>query len=160
MSRRRKRIRAAIRMGLIWAAAWAPLGLLIGLVVGGNSYAPDAFPADDWIVPMTGLGFLGGAMFSALLRVASRRRTFGEIGHARVGAWGAVGGVWLGALAVAFWQLDAGFGPVHWPGAALVVSSASLMSALSATGSLALARLAKDRERPVLIARGRPRRPA
>ncbi len=51
-----RRIRAALGMGLTWAASWAPIGLLIGLVIGGNSRTPDeaeevAAIADSRLVP-------------------------------------------------------------------------------------------------------------
>ncbi len=56
-----RRIRAALGMGLTWAAGWAPISLLIGLVIGGNSRTPDGFPVDDQVVPLAALGFVGGA---------------------------------------------------------------------------------------------------
>ncbi len=141
-----RRIRAAVGMGLTWAAGWAPVGLLIGLVMGGNSRTPDGFPLDDWVMPLVALGFLGGAIFSTVLRIAAGRRRFDELSLPRFGAWGAVGGLLLGVLAVAAWQLDAGFGPVLWLRAAAMIGSATLLSAVSASGSLALARMAEERE--------------
>ena len=137
-----RRIRAAARMGLTWAAGWAPVGLLIGLVMGGNSRTPDGFPVDDWVMPLVALGFLGGAIFSGVLRIAEGRRRFDELSLPRFGAWGALGGLVLGVLAVAAWQLDAGFGPVLWLRATVIIGSATLLSAVSASGSLALARRA------------------
>jgi hypothetical protein len=141
-----RRIRAALGMGLTWAVAWAPVGLLLGLVLGGNSRTPDELPVDDWLMPLAALGFLGGAIFSTVLRIAERRRRFDELSLPRFGAWGALGGVVLGVLAVAAWHLDAGFGPVLWLRAAVIVGSATLLSAVSASGSLALARMAEERE--------------
>ena len=141
-----RRIRAAVGMGLTWAVGWAPVGLLIGFVVGGNSQTPDEFPLDDWLVPMVALGFLGGAIFSGVLRIAAGHRGFEELSLPRFGAWGAVGGLVLGVLAVVGWQLDAGFGPVLWPRAAAMIASVTLLSSASACGSLALGRLAEERE--------------
>ncbi len=143
---RLKRTRAAVGIGLTWAAGWAPIGLLIGLVIGGNSRIPDGFPVDDWVMPLVALGFLGGAIFSTVLRIAAGRRRFDELSLPRFGAWGAVGGLLLGVVAVAAWQLDAGVGPVLWPRAAAMIGSATLLSAVSASGSLALARMAEARE--------------
>lgn len=134
-------VRAALRMGLTWAAGWAPVGILISLIVGGNGHVPDGFPLDDWLVPMALLGFVGGTTFSAVLRLAEGRRSFDELSIPRFGAWGALGGVALGALAVVVWQLDAGFGPVLWPRAAAIVGATTVLSAASAAGSLALARM-------------------
>jgi hypothetical protein len=141
-----RRIRAAAGMGLTWAVAWAPVGLLIGLVLEGNSRTPDEFPIDDWVMPLVILGFLGGAIFSGVLRIAGGRRRFDELSLPRFGAWGALGGLVLGVLAIAAWQLDAGFGPVLWSRAAVIAGSATLLSAVSASGSLALARRAEERE--------------
>jgi hypothetical protein len=114
--------------------------------MGGNSRTPDEFPLDDWVMPMAALGFLGGAIFSGVLRIAAGRRRFDELSLPRFGAWGAAGGLVLGALAVAGWQLDAGFGPVLWSRAAAMIGSVTLLSAASASGSLALARMAEERE--------------
>jgi hypothetical protein len=142
----RRRIRAALGMGLTWAAGWAPVGLLIGLVLGGNRHTPDGFPVDDWLVPLAALGFVGGTVFSAVLRIADGRRRFDELSLPRFGAWGALGGVVLGVVAVAAWQFDHGFGPVLWPRAAVLIGSSTLLSAISASGSLALARMGEERE--------------
>jgi hypothetical protein len=97
-------------------------------------------------MPLVALGFLGGAVFSAVLRIAEGRRRFDELSLWRFGAWGALGGLVLGVLAVGAWQLDAGFGPVLWPRAAVIIGSATLLSSGSAAGSLALARMAEERE--------------
>ena len=40
-------------------------------------------------------------------------------------SWGALGGLVVGVLAVAAWQLDAGFGPVLWQRAAVLVGSST-----------------------------------
>ncbi len=146
MNKRLRRIRAAVGMGLTWAAGWAPIGLVLGLVIGGNRRIPDGFPADDWVMPLAALGFLGGAIFSSVLRIAAGRRGFDELSLPRFGAWGAGGGLLLGVLAVAAWRLDAGFGPVLWLPAAAMIGSATLLSAVSASGSLALARRVEARE--------------
>lgn len=141
-----RRVRAAVGTGLTWAVGWAPVGLLIGLVLGGNRRTPDGFPLDDWVVPLAALGFVGGAIFSGVLRIAAGRRRFDELSLPRFGAWGAVGGLVLGILAVVGWRLDAGFGSVLWLPAAAMIGSATLLSAVSASGSLALARRAAERE--------------
>ncbi len=143
-----RRIRAAVKMGLTWAAGWAPVGLLIGLVMGGNRHIPDGFPLDDWLMPLAALGFAGGAIFSTVLRIAAGRRSFDQLSLPRFGAWGAVGGLMLGGVAVVAWSLDAGFGPVIWSRAAAMIGSASLLSAASASGSLALARRAERARLP------------
>ncbi len=140
-----RRVRATVKMGLSWAVVWAPVGVLIGWVLAGNSVTPDEFPLDDWLMLLAALGFLSGATFSIVLRIADGRRRFDELSLPRFGAWGALGGLVVGALAVAAWQLDAGFGPVLWQRAAVLVGSSTLLSAISASGSLALARRSEVR---------------
>jgi hypothetical protein len=141
-----RRVRAAAVMGLMWAVAWAPVGVLIAVFFGGNSWISDGRPLDDWFMPLTLLGFLGGAIFSGMLRIAEGRRRFDELSLPRFGAWGAVGGLALGTIAIFAWTQDAGYGPVIWQRAALMIGSTTLLSAGSAAGSLALARMADDRE--------------
>jgi hypothetical protein len=142
MNKLLRRIRAAVGIGLTWAVGWMPIGLLIGLVLGGNSQTPDEFSLDDWMMPMAALGFVGGAIFSGVLRLADGRRRFDELSLLRFGTWGALGGLALGAVAVTAWSFDAGFGPVLWGRAVVIIGSTTLMSAVSASGSLALARAA------------------
>lgn len=59
---------------------------------------------------------------------------------------GALGALVLGGLTVAAWQLDAGFGPVLWSRASVLVCCATLLSAASASGWLAVARTAEEQE--------------
>ena len=55
---------------------------------------------DAWPTALAIPGFLGGAVFSAVLRIAEGRRRFDELSLPRFGAWGAVTGLLLGVLAV------------------------------------------------------------
>lgn len=130
-----RRIRAAIAMGLTWAAAWFGAGMLLLLVVG--------FGAADVPFPLFFgfLGFLAGAAFSGVLGVLGRRRRFDEMSLPRFAMWGALGGgVVCGIVA-----LTAG------PGAelAVVFPVFAVAGAISAAGTLALARRA---EQPKLFA--------
>ncbi len=75
---------------------------------------------DMWPQTLAIPGFFGGVVFSAMLGMAERRRRFSELSVPRFGA--------LGAVTIA--------GPV------------TLLSALSAAGSLALARRGEPRELP------------
>lgn len=127
-----RRIRGALGIGLTWAAAWFGAGMALLLVVG-----PDA--ADVPFPLFFGfLGFLAGATFSALLGVFARRRLFAEMSLPRFAGWGALGGVLLSGLVGLAAGPDAEFlvlGPVF-----------ALAGAISATGTLALARAAERRE--------------
>ena len=141
-----KRIRGAVGMGLTWAAAWAPVGVLLGLVMGALAGLPMGSLVGVWVITMVVLGFLGGATFSAVLRMAEGRRRFDELSLRRFGAWGASGGLLLGMLAVATGLVGAGFEPGLFLRDVVIITAATLLSGGSAAGSLALARRADDRE--------------
>jgi len=84
------------------------------------------------------LGFLAGATFSGLLGVFARRRRFEQLSVMRFAGWGALGGVLLAGVV----NLVAG------PGGELlvVVPVFALAGAISAAGTLALARKAERQE--------------
>jgi hypothetical protein len=87
-------------------------------------------------------GFLGGVVFSAVLGIAAGRRRFDELSLARVGAWGAAAGFLVGALPFAVGESTTEF-PL-WLLAVVVIGSITLLSGISAAGSLALARRAEQ----------------
>jgi hypothetical protein len=78
-----RRIRGAVGMGLTWAAGWALVGVLIELFID-----PMGSLVDVWPTALAIPGFLGGAVFSAVLQVAEGRRRFDELSLPRFGAWG------------------------------------------------------------------------
>ena len=129
-------------MGLTWAAGWAPIGAIIGLVVGVVDGLPLGALVDVWVTTLAVLGFLGGAIFSTVLRIAEGRRRFDELSLLRFAAWGALGGLLLGGLAVAVGLLGPGLSFVD----AIIAGTTTLLGAGSAAGSLALARRVDDRE--------------
>ncbi len=126
-----RRIRGAIGMGLTWAAAWFGTGLIL-LVVGVRADVP--FPLFFGL-----LGFLAGVTFSGVLGIVEGRRRFDQMSLPRFAVWGGVGGLLLSGIFV----LAAALG-----GDAFLVLSPvfALSGAGSAAGSLALARMAEDRE--------------
>ena len=135
-----RQIRAAFGMGLTWAAGWGFVGGLIELALNVFPNLPLSF-LDMWVPMLAVPGFLGGLAFSTILRLGEGRRRFDELSLPRFGAWGAVGGLVVGAYVVAL------------PGAGVpltallaIVGVTSLIGAASAVGSLALARMADDRE--------------
>lgn len=136
-----RRIRGALLMGVTWALVWAPLGLLVGLIVD-----PRGTMDEPWILVGALPGFLGGVVFSVVLGIAARHRGLEELSLPRVTAWGALAGLLVGVFPflvgtpnpdVPLWML-----------AAPVIGSITLVSAGSAAGSLALARRAARRELP------------
>ncbi len=145
-----RRIRGAVGMGLTWAAGWALFGVLIGV----SSVLLPGLPWDLFFevfdAPLPALaipGFVGGALFSTVLGIAGRRRRFDELSLPRFGAWGAVGGVLLSLVPAAMVAAGLATPAVDvWLVTAVISGPLALLSAVSASGSLMLARMAEDRE--------------
>ncbi len=127
-----RRIRGAIGIGLTWAAAWFGAGLILLLVVGVGA-ADVPFPLFFGL-----LGFLAGVTFSGVLGIVEGRRRFDQMSLPRFAVWGGVGALLLSGIFV----LAAGLG-----GEILILGPVfALSGAGCAAGSLALARMAEDRE--------------
>ena len=133
-----RRVRGAIAMGLTWAAVWAPAAVLAGLIVD-----PDGSMDEMWVAVGAYPGFLGGVVFSVVLGIAAGRRRFDELSLARVGAWGAAAGLLVGTLPFVLGEPTTET-PL-WLLAGGVIGSITLLSGLSAAGSLALARMGETR---------------
>jgi hypothetical protein len=131
-----KRVRAAVVMGLMWAAVWAPVGVLVGLVIDPR----DAMD-EMWFLVFGYPGFLGGVVFSAVLATRERKRHVDDLSVRRVGAWGAVAGLLVGTLP--FLLGTATSRVPLWSLYSAVVGTTTLLSALSAAGTLAIARKAR-----------------
>ncbi|MDH3222188.1 MAG: hypothetical protein OEO23_00620 [Gemmatimonadota bacterium] len=134
------RLRGALGTGLTWAAAWGSVGGLIELALNIFPNLPLPF-IDMWIQTLAIPGFLGGLALSTILRIGAGRRRFDELSLPRFAAWGAAGGLAVGAFVLAL--LGGGM-----PQAAMlaVVTATGVLGAASAAGSLAIARMADDRE--------------
>jgi hypothetical protein len=70
-------------MGLTWAIPWASIMLLLGMIVD-----PSHSSYMGWITSGAYPGFVGGVIFSVLLRFAEGHHRFDELSLPRVGAWG------------------------------------------------------------------------
>jgi hypothetical protein len=144
VSGRLRRIRGAIGMGLTWAVGWAPIGAVLGavlrLVLPGSPLGLGSVIALN-AASLAALGFVGGAVFSAILRVAEGRRRFDQLSLPRFAAWGAIGGLILGGAAATIGMWGGG-----WLLGTGMMGAATILGAVSAAGSLALARGADDRE--------------
>jgi hypothetical protein len=136
-------------MGLTWALGWA----LAGLIVGVASKLLPWFPLDplfrvfDAPLPAAAIpGFAGGAIFSVVLGIASRRRRFSELSLPWFTIWGALGGVLLSLVPAVM----VGVGLAHlgddvpglWRMTAVIAGPLVVLSGLSAAGTLVLARRA------------------
>jgi len=129
MRTRLRHIRGAIGMGLVWGAAWAVVGSLPRWVFGFNTDAP--FPIIFGV-----LGFVAGFIFSGLVVLAERRRSFDQISLPRFAGWGAIGGLVLSGVFAKAASLG-------WGDVLAIVPTFALASAICASGSLALARRAR-----------------
>ena len=134
-----KRILGAASLVLLWGAAWAAAGRLIGIADPGRSL--NAL----WLGPAIGLtpGLLAGAIFSVLVGIAARRRRVDELSIAEAVACGGVAGLLVGALPFAINQ-PTNSAPL-WQVGLVVVGSMTLLGAALAAGSLALARWARSK---------------
>ena len=129
-----RRIRGAIGMGFMWAAAWSAAGLVPRWVFGFNADVP--FPLVFGV-----LGFIAGVTFSGLVALTKGRRSFDQLSLARFGVWGALGGLLLSAL----------FGKaasLGWGDMLAIAPAFTLASAACASGSLAVARRTVNRALP------------
>ncbi len=140
-----RRIRGAIGMGLTWAAGWALVVVLMGvttILLPGTGLEVIFEAADDELLMVMVLpAFAGGVVFSTVLGIAGRRRRFDELSLPQFAAWGAIGGLLLGLIPAA--AVAVGEGSLAT--AALIIGPVTLLSAVSASGSLMLARIAEDR---------------
>ncbi len=133
-----RRILGAVGMGLTWAAGWGLVGVLIGMIVD-----PDGSMDEMWVAVGAYPGFLGGVVFSAVLRIAEGRRRLDELSLPRFGAWGAVTGLLLGVLPFALVaEMAASTEYPLWLLGVVVVGPTTLLSAVLGVGSALLFRYA------------------
>jgi len=137
-----KRIRGAFGVGLTWAAVWGTFGAVLGTIMGFPEFGFEVAIFFGW--RDAAMGFVGGATFASLLRLTEGRHRFDELRIPRFAAWGGLGGFLIGAGYLGAWWLLGGVGPdaaaVQW------LATPTLLGAASASGSLALARSADDKQ--------------
>ena len=124
-------IRGAVLMILLWIVGW-------GLGFGGIMEAfidPDGKIGDVWPTALAIPGFIGGIVFSALLLIAERRRSFNEVPLFRFALWGAATGIVLGLLTI-----PAEVGDVS-PGGAGMTGIATALGIVAGIGSGIFCRL-------------------
>ena len=133
-----RRVRAALVLGVTWALAWGGVG---GLIMEGI-FDRHGRILDMWPQTLAIPGFLGGVLFSVVLWATEGRRHFEELSVGRAAAWGALAGLVLCGVAISI------LGFSTFTRAALIVAPVTLLTSISAAGSIALARKAK---RPELV---------
>jgi hypothetical protein len=142
------RIRGVLGISIVWAVAWLPLAVGLGLY----RYWSDApyrnlLPnkLEGFLAHMAnavGLGMLAGAVsgaiFAVILALAERNRTLSNLSIRRLAIWGGIGASLLPAT---FLSLEA-FVFTHgnwWSGATIVLGIAAALGAASAAATLKLA---------------------
>ena len=135
-----RRVRGAIGMGLAWAVAWGGAGtiMMLGILLVSGSRPDAPFP-----LVFGAFGFVAGVAFSAVLGLVGGRRRFDQMSLPRFAAWGAAGGFLLSATFVLAVTL-AGDPAFLW-NLVIVGPAFAVAAAVSAAGSLALARRVQDR---------------
>jgi hypothetical protein len=129
-----RRIRGAIGIGLTWAAAWFVAGSVPRWVFGVNTDAP--LPLVFGV-----FGLIAGLVFSAVLALTEGNRRFDQMSLPRFAGWGVIGGLLLSALI-------AKAGSLGWGDVLALAPTLAVASAVSACGSLAMARRAARQELP------------
>ena len=139
-----RRLRATLFMGAGWALAWAPIGVLAGLIID-----PDGSMDEMWFLVGAYPGFMAGVLFSVALWGARGYLRLETLSVRRMGVWGAVFGLAVGVspfmlgsanASVPLWLLAGGF-----------ATTTTLLGAASAAGTLRLAQraIAQQRLEPV-----------
>ena len=140
------RIRGAVGMGLTWAVLGFIAGMGIELIhnIWPN---PLGSAVDIWPAALAYPGFFGGVAFSAVLGIAGRRRRFDELSLPRVAAWGALGGLLVSLIPAAMVVMGMATPNIPlWRITLGLMGPFTVGGALAASGTLALARMAEDRE--------------
>ena len=117
-------IRGALLMVVLWVAGW-------GLGYGGimEVVDPDGRVQDIWPTVLAIPGLIGGIIFSAILAIAERGRSFDEISIVRFALWGAASGMVVGLLSI-----PAEVGDVS-PGAAGMIGLGTVLGLVAGLGS-------------------------
>jgi len=130
------RIGRAAMMGLAWAGAWLPFGVL-----GGPLYAGELEP--EHLGGPLYAGFVCGLVFAAVSGFASGRR-LGELSAYRAAAWGAVTGLFVGVLPFVMGGGDTSDAQAGWMTliVALIASAAAIAASRRWLGALSPSRAA------------------
>ncbi|MHB1170521.1 MAG: hypothetical protein ACYC28_14685 [Longimicrobiales bacterium] len=131
-------VRDVLLTGLAWAIVWAPVAVLIGLTI----IDPDNSMDEMWVVVGAYPGFLAGVLFRIALLTAGDERLDGA-SLVRAGTLGAVSGLLVGT--VPFLIGESSTGMPEWMLASIVIGSFTVAGALSAVGSVLIARLVARR---------------
>lgn len=133
-------IGSAVGTGLMWAVTWAPVAVLIGVLI----VDPDNSMDEMWVVIGAYPGFICGVLFSVLLGIAEPARRIDEVSLPQVAVWGAAAGMLVGAFPFVIGEATT---QVRlWLLASAVIGSITVMSAASAVGSALVSRSLRRRQ--------------
>ena len=135
-----RHIRDAFAMALAWAVVWAP----IAVVIGTTLIDPDNSMDEMWVLVGAYPAFLCAVIFSGVLAIAERGRRLDKLMVPRAAMWGALAGVIVGVFPITVGTPTSAL-PL-WQLAGLVIGSITLLSTLSAVGSVLAARMARKRQ--------------
>lgn len=134
-------VRGAVLLALAWGLAWAPLGILAGIIIDS-----DGVMDEPWIAIGAYPGFLCALIFSVVLVFTDRRRGLAELSSARAAGWGALSGLVLTVPLVTGFVGEPNAVHVLWRGRFLIVGAVTLLSVLSAAASVWVAGKARGHE--------------
>ena len=138
-----KRIRGTLGVALTWAVGWGLVGALVGLLIGVlNTGGMPGTVFAGVVSTFMQAGLVAGGTFSIALGFAGRHRTFDEMSLPLFAVLGAVNAPLILGIEVALF----GSWVISGPAVLVVTAVIASLGAASAAASLALARMADDRE--------------
>jgi len=154
-----RRVRGVLVTALVWAVAWLPVGLIVGVIRALTFPLPDYmltpwmrityFLRVVWILSLTWMiwGAISGALFAMLVALLERRREVDTLSSRRTAIWGALGAMALPTTILLIFLAEApGFTliqPAVW-----TLSISAAQGAVCAFGTLALAKRGQNRLPP------------
>jgi|CXWL01.1.fsa_nt_gi hypothetical protein len=144
---RMRTIRAVLRTGLIWGIAWALIGAMIGVATFLRSVPLGDATMDLFfgylgapVGMLCACGLVSGVFFSTAVAWLERGRTLDTFPGWRAAGWGAVAVFFVSQVIVGMIALTFGVSDALQQSLLRLSGLASLCGALSAAGSLAIAR--------------------
>jgi hypothetical protein len=127
----------AVGTGVVWGLAWAPVAVLVGVLI----IDPDNSMDEMWPAIGAYPGFLSGVLFCALLALAGRGCRPNEQSVARAAVLGAAAGLLVGAFPAAIAEPSSDVSLKL-----AIVGSIALAAALSGVASVLASRALRRRQ--------------
>jgi hypothetical protein len=133
-------LRRSVLLALTWAVAWAPLGVLFGVIVDPNDSMDE-----PWIAVGAYPGFLCGVLFCAALWIVDRRRRLDEWPLSRAGLWGGVSSLMLMLILSSSFLGTPNTEHLFWRWRFMIFAAIVLLSVISAVVSAQVAKRVADK---------------